>query len=100
MAVGASKFHRRALTAFNQLSSEEQAQVQESLAALVGTPVAQWSATPVKRLPGDQSLYLLPVNDSLRAIVRADADQEPEVLDLVRHETLDFFARTAATNGV
>ena len=99
MAVGTYKFHRRASAALNQLTDDEQAQVLEKLAALVSSPAGEWSATQVKRLPGNQSLYLIPVNDSLRVIVRADAGQEPEVLDLVRHETLDFFAKAAAANG-
>jgi hypothetical protein len=99
MEVSSYKFHRRAAEALNQLAGDEQAQVRETLAALLGTPVAQWPAAQVKRLPGDQSLYLVRVNESLRAFVRAAAGQEPEVMDIVRHETLESFAKAAANNG-
>ena len=99
MEIGSYKFHRRALAALNQLASDEQAQVLETLAPLVDTPAAQWHTAQVKRLPGEQPLYLVPVNESLRVIVRADAGQEPKVMDIVRHETLEFFAKAAANNG-
>lgn len=98
MAVGSYKFHRRALAALHQLSGEEQAQVLETLAALVGTPVGDWSAPQAKKLPGDPAQYLVRVNDSLRLFVRADGEQEPEVMDIVRRETLEFFSKAAA-NG-
>jgi hypothetical protein len=98
MEVGSYKFHRRAFTALNQLAGDEQAQVLETLAALVDTPAAQWPAAQAKRLPGEQPLYLVRVNDSLRIIVRAADGQEPEVMDIVRHETLESFNK-AANNG-
>lgn len=93
------QFHRRASTALNQLSDDEQAHVLETLAALAGTPPAQWPAGQAKRLPGDPPLYLVRVNDSLRVIVRVPADQPTEVLDIVRHETLEFFKKATASNG-
>jgi hypothetical protein len=99
MEVGNYRFHRRALGALNQLTGDEQTQVLEALTALAGTPTEQWPAAQVKKLPGDESLYLVRVNDSLRLIVRATAGQEPEVLDIVLHETLEFFARASAHNG-
>jgi hypothetical protein len=98
MEVGSYKFHRRAFTALNQLGADEQAQVLETLAGLVDTPVVRWSAVQAKALPGEPPLYLVPVNDSLRLIVRAADGQEPEVMDLVRHETLEAFTRSAG-NG-
>src|SRR5436309_2550664 len=91
MEVTNYKFHRRALAALNQLPADEQAQVLERLASLVDTLPAQWPAAQAKRLPGDPLLYLVRVNDSLRIIVRATEGQEPEVMDLVRHETLESF---------
>ena len=85
--------------ALNQLPGDEQAQVLERLASLADRPAAQWPADLAKRLPGGESLYLVRVNDSLRAIVRAAEGQPPEVMDVVRHETLESFARGAARNG-
>jgi hypothetical protein len=97
--VGTYKIHRRALAALNQLTPEEQAQVQERLAGLVDTPADQWPAALAKRLPGDPSLYLVRVDDSLRAIVRGADGQQPEVLDIVRHETLQSFAPRPGKDG-
>jgi hypothetical protein len=77
MEVGSYKFHRRAFAVLNQLAGDEQAQVLETLAALVATPTAQWPAARVQRLPGDQPLYLVHVNESLRALAWAAAGQEP-----------------------
>jgi hypothetical protein len=97
MKVGS--FHRRALAAFNELGADEQARIQEALAPLFGTPVGQWPAAQVKKLPGDQSLYLVRIDDSLRAFVRVAAGQEPEVVDIVPRETLEYFSKAAANNG-
>jgi hypothetical protein len=99
MEVGRHKFHRRALAALNQLEEGEQAQVQEALAALPDTPAARWSAAQARRLPGDQPLYLVRLDDSLRAFVQAAQGQEPEVLDIVRQETLKSFARAPGNSG-
>jgi hypothetical protein len=99
MQVGTCKFHRRAFFAFHELTSEEQAQVLEVLTALFATPVTTWSLPQVRRLPGEQSLYLVRIDDSWRAFVQAAEGQEPEVMDIVLQDTLDFFARAASRNG-
>jgi hypothetical protein len=95
MAVGSYQFHRRAVVTLQQLAADEQAQVLDALAGLADTPVAQWPAAQAKRLPGEPPLYLVRVNDSLRAIIQAADGEEPKVMDIVRHETLEFFAKTA-----
>lgn len=99
MEVGSYKFHRRAFAALHQLAGDEQAQVLETLAALTDVPVGDRPAARAKQLPGPQPLYLVRVNDSLRAIVRAADGQAPEVLDVVRHETLESFTKAAAHNS-
>jgi hypothetical protein len=99
MEVGSYQLHRRAAAALNQLAADEQAEVLATLESLSDTPAAQWPAALAKRLRGDQPLYLVRVNDSLRVIVRAVPGQQPEVMDIVRQETLDFFAQAAAKNG-
>lgn len=99
MEVSSYPFHRRALTAFNQLTDEEQAEMLDRLAALVAVPTAEWPAAQAQRLPGDQSLYLVRVNESLRIIVRVIDGQKPEVMDIVRHETLESFTKAAARSG-
>ena len=50
MEIGRFTFHRRASTAFNELSSGDQARVFESLAPLGGTPHQQWPPRMVKKL--------------------------------------------------
>jgi hypothetical protein len=99
MDVGSYQLHRRAVTALNQLDDDEQAQVHEKLVSLGSSPAAQWPADLARRLRSDQPLYLVPVNDSLRLIVQANLGQQPEVLDIVRQEALDFMAQAAARNG-
>jgi len=84
--------------AFLQLSADEQAQVLARLASLVDAPVGQWPASGVKKLAGDE-LYLVPVNDDWRLFVQAKKGEEPEVLDVVRQQTLEAFAKLAGHNG-
>lgn len=97
MEVNGYSFHRRALTAFYELAAEEQAAVLQKWAALIETPASQWTPEQARRIPGDRSLYLARVNASLRIIVRAAEGHKPEVLDLVRNETLESFAQTAVS---
>lgn len=92
------RFHRRALATFNELAEDEQAQLRQALASLPEAATGRWPAH-AKRLPGDQPLFIVPVNDSLRAIVLAADGQAPEVMDIVRRETLEFFAKAEARNG-
>jgi hypothetical protein len=99
MEVGSYQWHRRASAALNQLADDERTQVLQRLASLEDTPAARWPADLATRLSGSQLLYLVRINDSLRAIVRAVEGQLPEVMDVVRHETLEFFAKGAARNG-
>jgi hypothetical protein len=93
MEVGKYTLHRRAMTALHQLPGDEQAAVLENLASLVTVPVADWPSFGVKKLPAEAALYLFNVNDSLRAILSAADGQQPEILDIVRHETLQSFAQ-------
>jgi hypothetical protein len=96
MPLSTYKVHRRALMVLNQLSDAEQRRLQERLTALLEIPVAQWPAVWVKRLQGDQPLYLVRIDDGLRAIMQAEEGQQPELMDLVRHERLESFARAGA----
>jgi hypothetical protein len=98
MEVGTYKFHRRAFMALNQLTPEDQAQVLETLSKVSDTPASQWPTAQVKRLPGEPPLYLVPIDVSLRAVVRVAAGQEPEVMDIVRRETIEFFAKGASNS--
>ena len=99
MEIGNFKMHRRARMAFQQLEADEQARVRERLMSFGDAPAAQWPAALAWRLRGEQPRYLVPVDDSLRLIVGADDGQPPEVLDIVRQETLDFMAQADAKAG-
>ena len=99
MQVGSYKLHRRARMALQQLDDDEQAKVLETLARLVDMPVDQWSALQAKRVPGDPALYLVPIDDSLRAYVSAGNGQEPEVMGIVRRELLEFLTKSAANSN-
>jgi hypothetical protein len=96
MAFSTYKVHRRARMVLNQLSDAEQMRLQDRLTALLEIPVTQWPAVWVKRLQGNPPLYLVRIDDSLRTIVQAEEGQQPELLDIVRHERLESFARSGA----
>jgi hypothetical protein len=99
MKVADFKLHRRALITYHQLTGEEQARVRETLETLAAIPTADWPKATTRKLPGDEPLYLVSVDDSLRLFVRASNSPPPEVEDIVRQERLDFFAAAAAKNG-
>ena len=82
MAIGTYTIHRRALAALNELTPAEQETVREQLTALDDFPVSAWPAATARRLPGDPSLYRVPVTDGLQMIVRAVEGQPREVLDI------------------
>ena len=91
MEVGRFSFHRRAFAAFNQLSPKDQKTVVARLHALSDVPVKDWDASKLKMPDMESSMYLLPVNSSLRIFVSAPAGSSSEVLDIVRKETLASF---------
>jgi hypothetical protein len=91
MEIGSFKFHRRALTALNELASPDQARVLESLAVLAGGSLDRYPRE-AKKLPSGDDLYVVRIDESLRAILRAPGGRDPEILDIVRHETLESFA--------
>jgi hypothetical protein len=88
------KFHRLAKFSLEQLPATEQADVLKKLDALVGVAPGNWPGRFVKRVPDDPSRYLLLVNGTLRAILRAVEGKQPEVLDLFRKEASDRFAKS------
>jgi hypothetical protein len=83
--------HRRALLAYNALTQAERDRVEAALAPLADLPLERWPGRGARKLASEKPLYLVLVDKSLRAIVRPTAGGQPEVLDLVRHETLRKF---------
>jgi hypothetical protein len=95
MAVNTYNMHRRARSGFYELSPDEQRQVEDKLQALTNLPPWQWPGAKAISLPDTPPDYLVPVNDSLRLIVRAEEGKPLELLDIIRQETIDLFARAA-----
>jgi hypothetical protein len=85
--------HRRALPAYHEINRAERSALEAALAPLVNRPERQWPQAGATRLESADPLYLVRVDKSLRAIIRPTAGGQPEVLDLVRHETLERFFR-------
>jgi hypothetical protein len=83
--------HRRALVGYNELAPAERDRLQAALAPLVDLPAERWPTVGAVRLESADPLYLVRVDDSLRAIVRPTPTGPPELLDLVRHELLERF---------
>ena len=62
-----------------------------TLAKLAEVSLRQWPRQGVVRISPDEPLYMVPVDDSLRVILRAGEGEQPEAQDIVRHETLQWF---------
>ena len=75
-----------------QLPDIEQARIMERLESLAHLPPSQWPARIVNRADVATTLYLISVDESLRLLIAAPEGQAPEVVDIVRHETLEQFA--------
>jgi hypothetical protein len=92
-AVNDSRFtlHRRALLAYSTLTRPERDALETVLAPLAGQPEERWRTAGATRLESAEPLYVVRVDDSLRAIIHPTPGGPPEVLDLVRHETLERF---------
>jgi hypothetical protein len=88
MINGRFTVNSRALTGYYAISQAERNALHRAVDLLADVPEDRWPAAGAARLDSPVPLYLVWVDDSLRAIVRPTADGKPEVLDLVRHETL------------
>ncbi len=100
MKIGTFTIHRRAWMTLTQLTEAEQKRVTARLEALSDIPVVQWPPAWVKPIGGIPPLYLVKIDDSLRGFVHAEEDQQLELVDLVRRETLvELFSKSAGKNG-
>ena len=96
MSANHFTFHRRALLVLNALSAAEQDQVRERLEALEALPRSRWFTGELKALPTEADTYLLRAGADWRLIVRVPEGGQPEVLDIVHHDTLAAFAEKAS----
>jgi hypothetical protein len=85
-------FHRRAFMALGELPDAERAAVLERLDSLSEAPPRDWRARVVRRAGIATPLYLIWIDDSLRVLIAAPEGRTPEVVDIVRHVTLQQFA--------
>ena len=85
------KFHRLAKIVLDQLSAREQASVRRKLASLVGLAPVDWPTRLVKRVRSEPTMFMLRVDNSLRAVLRAVEGEQPEVLDIFRKEAAELF---------
>jgi hypothetical protein len=82
--------HHRVFSSYTMLTPEERAAIQAAINPLVDRPEQEWTAHGAIRLDSPEPLYLLKIDPSLRAVVQPTSGGRPEVLDLFRHETLEF----------
>jgi hypothetical protein len=93
MKIGRFNLHRRAFFTLSELSPADQAAVRDRLDELAGLPPREWAASELKLPHEDRPIYLVRIDDSLRAFIAVSANGEPEILDIVRRETLETFAK-------
>lgn len=92
MEAGGFRLHYRAFVALSQLPDGDQAAIRARLASLAGLPPSEWPARVIRRPDVAEPLYLIPVEGGWRVLISAPAGQDPEVVDIVHHETLRQFA--------
>ena len=85
---------------FTTLTPEEREAVKAAIAPLLDHPERDWPAHGAIRLASPDPLYLLRADPSLRAIVRPTADGRPELVDLFRHERLQYLMRDQVPAGL
>jgi hypothetical protein len=78
--------------ALQTLSPKEQEQVRAQVAALARLPPERWPKRTARWFDLEETLYLVRINASLRAILHID-DGGLEVQDLVRRDTLATFGK-------
>jgi hypothetical protein len=81
----------RAFLAWSALTRKERDALEAAIGRLATLPLGRWPQAGGVPLESEEPLYMVRVDDSLRAIVRPAPRGGPEVLDLVRHETLERF---------
>lgn len=87
--------HRRVRQTYPYLTPEEWAALKAAVTPLVALPPEQWPAAGARRLATADPLYVVKVNDNLRAFVHPTPGGPPEVRDLMEQETIE----TLASNG-
>jgi hypothetical protein len=92
MEAGGFRLHYRAFVALSQLSEADQVAIRARLASLANLPPSEWPARVIRRPDVAEPLYMIPVDGGWRVLISAPAGEDPEVVDIVHHETLRQFA--------
>lgn len=87
--------HRRAMLWYNGLTRKERRALKEAIAPLLQLPEDQWTQAGAIRLGSAEPLYVLRIDDSIRAFVRP-VNGQPEIEDFVHQETIDLYFKDAA----
>ena len=76
---------------YSQLTESECEAVNAAISPLADLPESQWPTQGAKRLSLKDTVYVVPVDDSIRAYVRPRPGKRPEVVDFARQEMLDLY---------
>jgi hypothetical protein len=88
-------FHRRAAMALDAFSPQERARIADAARLLQGNGDEALLQTKTAKLATSEPMYVMRATPAIRLIYRETADGI-EVLDVVRRETLQTFAKMAA----
>jgi hypothetical protein len=85
-------FRRLALMGYYNLAPADQEDVVAAMTRLADCPVTQWPKAGAVKLKTKEPLYMVLVNDSLRALVQPVPGGPLEVVDLLHKDALAQFA--------
>ena len=89
----------RAAATINAYPPEDRRRIRSAIGHLLGWDVLERLGERVRRLPTDEPLYIFRVPHGLRIIFSRERSREGDtitVLDILRQETLEAFAASAA----
>ncbi len=92
----------RAAATINAYPPEDRRRIRSAIGHLLGWDVLERLGERVRRLPTDEPLYIFRVPHGLRIVFSRERSREGDtitVLDILRQETLEAFAASAAANA-
>lgn len=87
--------NRRAWLWYNGLTRRERTALKKALDPLLNLPEDEWTQAGAIRLDSAEPLYLLRINDDIRAFVRP-VEGKPEIQDFVHRETIQLYFKDEA----
>ena len=92
MEAGGFRLHYRAFVVLSQLPEADQAAIRERLASIANLPPSEWPVRGQATGRGRATLYDPPRQWVEGLLIAVPAGEDPEVVDIVHHETLRQFA--------